>query len=295
MRMLWIIALFTALATGTAWPQQELATSPDDGPMNIKPVVPKPDAQGVYRIGNGVKSPVLVHPALAVPPAEAADSDRPHVVLVNAVVGTDGAATGTQVIRSSGDAYDNSAIEAIKQSRFTPGSVDGTAVPVLICLNVRFVNAAPPIPVVLPRYPGSPLPRTTFNGERRPGWSAPGQGGIESGLRNPASETSASEDLYKLRPGDKAPVAIYAPNAEFSDEARRLKYGGVVLLSLIVTEEGLPADIRVLRPLDHGLTEKALHAIWQYRFEPALRNGVPVAVRISAEINFSLYSPPVRR
>jgi len=67
-----------------------------------------------------------------------------------------------------------------------------------------------------------------------------------------------------------------------------MKYGGVVLLSLIVTEEGLPADIQVLRPLDHGLTEKAMDAVWQYKFQPAIRDGVPVAVRITIEINFHL-------
>jgi TonB family protein len=273
-----------ALAAAPAWAQQELAPTTDDGPLNIKPAPPKPDAEGVYRIGIGVKPPVLAHPVLAIPPAEAAGSDRPHVVLVNAVVGADGAATGLQVIRSSGDSYDAAAIEAIKQSRFNPGTVDGTAVPVLVCLNVRFVNSAPPIPVVLQRYPGSPLPRATFAGQRGPGMTTPGQSGIEPAPGNPSSQ-----DPYKLRPGDKPPIAIFSPNAEFSDEARRMKYGGVVLISLIVTEEGLPADIHVLRPLDHGLTEKALDAIWQYKFQPALRDGVPIAARITVEVNFHLY------
>lgn len=290
MRKTSLTVVLLALTSVPVLAQQELTPSTDDGPMNIKPVPPKPDAQGVYRIGNGVKPPVLTHPVLAVPPAEAAGSDRPHIVLVNAVVGTEGAATGLQILRSAGEAYDQAATEAIKQSRFTPGTVDGTAVPVLICLNVRFVNAAPPIPIVLPRYPASPLPRAGFAGGRGPGFSPPGLSSIE-----PALPDTAPQDLYKLRPGDKAPVAIYSPNAEFSDEARRMKYGGVVLISLIVTEEGLPADVRVLRPLDHGLTEKALDAVWQYKFQPALRDGVPVAVRINIEINFNLYSPPVRR
>jgi protein TonB len=283
MRKTGLLVLLLALAAGTAWAQGELAPSTQDGPLTVKPTPPKPDAEGVYRIGNGVKPPVLAHPVLAVPPAEAAGSDRPHVVLVNAVVGTDGAATGLQVIRSSGESYDQAAIEAIKQSRFNPGTVDGAAVPVLICLNVRFVNSAPPIPVVLPRYPGSPLPRATFTGQREPGSSSPRLSSIQPDLRNPSSQ-----DPYRLRPGDKPPVAIFSPSAEFSDEARRMKYGGVVLLSLIVTEEGLPADIQVLRPLDHGLTEKAMDAVWQYKFQPAIRDGVPVAVRITIEINFHL-------
>ena len=292
MRKTGLLVLVLALTGGTAWAQGELAPSTEDGPLTVKPLPPKPDAEGVYRIGDGVKLPVLTYPALAIPPAEAAGSDRPHVVLVNAVVGADGAATGLRVVRSSGDSYDDAAIEAIKRSRFNPGTLDGAAVPVLVCLNVRFVNAAPPIPVVLPRYPGSPLPRAAFTGQRGPGLSTSRLSGTETGPGNPSSP-----DPYKLLPGDKPPVAILFPNVEFTDEARRLKYGGVVLLSLVVTEEGLPADIHVLRPLDHGLTEKALDAVWQSKFEPALRDGAPVAARITIEISFNIDQtnrPPTR-
>lgn len=173
MRTAGFLFLLLALTAGPAWAQGELTPSTEDGPLTITPTPPKPDAEGVYRIGNGVKLPVLVHPVLAIPPSEAAGSDRPQVVLVNAVVGTDGVATRLQVFRSAGVSYDESAIEAIKQSRFTPGTVDGTAVPVLICLNVRFVNAAPPIPIVLPRYPGSPVPRPL--GGPRPRKALPNQ------------------------------------------------------------------------------------------------------------------------
>jgi TonB family protein len=267
-----------------------LAPSTEDGPVTVKPAPPKPDAEGIYRIGNGVKPPVLVHPVLATPPPEAASSDRPHVVLVNAVVGTDGVATKLQVFRSAGDSYDESAIDAIKQSRFNPGTVGGTAVPVLICLNVRFVNVAPPIPVVLPRYPGLPDPRAASSLEHGPGSSSLGKSSAEPGLRN-----SAVDDPFRMRPGDRAPVPTFSPTAEFSGEARRLKYEGTVLLSLIVTEEGFPMDIRVLRPLEHGLTEKAVEAVSQYTFRPALRDGEPVAVRISVEVSFRLASAPVKR
>jgi TonB family protein len=283
MRTAGFLFLLLALTAGPAWAQGELNPSTEDGPLTITPTPPKPDAEGVYRIGNGVKLPVLVHPVLAIPPSEAAGSDRPQVVLVNAVVGTDGVATRLQVFRSAGVSYDESAIEAIKQSRFTPGTVDGTAVPVLICLNVRFVNAAPPIPIVLPRCPGSPVPRPL-------GGAAAAQSAAEPGLRN-----AAAEDPFRMQPGDKPPVPTFSPSAEFSDEARRLKYQGAAILSLIVTEEGFPMDIRVVRPLEHGLTEKAVEAVSQYTFRPALRNGVPVAVRISIEVNFSLGSPSVRR
>jgi TonB family protein len=91
------------------------------------------------------------------------------------------------------------------------------------------------------------------------------------------------------RPWDKPPVALYAPAAQFSEQARAEKFQGVVLVSVLVTEEGLPTDVRVVKPVGKGLDEKAVEAVNQYRFKPATKDGVPVAARISVEINFRLY------
>jgi TonB family protein len=85
-------------------------------------------------------------------------------------------------------------------------------------------------------------------------------------------------------------VAINAPEAEFSDEARRAKYQGEVMISLIVDAQGNPQNPRVVRPLGMGLDEKALEAVRKYKFKPALKDGrtaVPVMVTIA--VNFRLY------
>ena len=78
--------------------------------------------------------------------------------------------------------------------------------------------------------------------------------------------------------------------AEFSDEARRAKYQGVCLVSLIVDAQGNPQDPHVVRTLGMGLDEKAMEAVRKYKFKPAMKDGhTPVPVMITVEVNFRLY------
>lgn len=87
-----------------------------------------------------------------------------------------------------------------------------------------------------------------------------------------------------------APVPLNSVEAEFSDEARRAKYQGVVLVSLIVDVQGNPQNPRVIRALGMGLDEKALEAVRKYKFKPAMKDGkTPVAVMVNVEVNFHLY------
>jgi protein TonB len=87
-----------------------------------------------------------------------------------------------------------------------------------------------------------------------------------------------------------APIPLNNVEAEFSDEARRAKYQGLVLVSVIVDTQGYPQNPRVVRALGMGLDEKALEAVRKYRFKPAMRDGkTPVAVIVNVEVNFHLY------
>ncbi len=118
-------------------------------------------------------------------------------------------------------------------------------------------------------------------------------GGIGSGTGNgygPGRGGNAGGGVYSVGGGISAPVPLNNVEAEFSDEARRAKYQGVCLISLIVDANGNPQNPRVIRPLGMGLDEKALEAVRQYRFKPAMKDGkYPVPVMITVEVNFRLY------
>ncbi len=89
--------------------------------------------------------------------------------------------------------------------------------------------------------------------------------------------------------GVSIPIPIVSPEAEFSEEARRLKYQGVCAISIVVDAHGFPQNLRVVRALGMGLDEKALEAVRGYRFKPALKNGKPVPAIMTIEVNFRLY------
>jgi protein TonB len=85
-----------------------------------------------------------------------------------------------------------------------------------------------------------------------------------------------------------APILISKTEPEYSEEARKAKYSGSVLLTIIVDQNGLPRDIRVVRPLGLGLDEKAIEAVRNWRFRPGTKGGRPVAVQAQVEVTFRL-------
>jgi periplasmic protein TonB len=94
---------------------------------------------------------------------------------------------------------------------------------------------------------------------------------------------------FRVGGGVSAPKAIYAPDPEYSEEARKAKFQGTCVLWLVVGPDGKPRDIKVSRTLGLGLDEKAIEAVKQWKFEPAMKDGKPVAVQINVEVSFRLY------
>ena len=86
-----------------------------------------------------------------------------------------------------------------------------------------------------------------------------------------------------------APVLIYSVEPEFSEEARKAKVAGNVLVNLWVDTNGLPEHVHVIRGVGMGLDEKAIEAVKQYKFRPAQENGRPVLVELNVEVNFQIF------
>lgn len=95
--------------------------------------------------------------------------------------------------------------------------------------------------------------------------------------------------IFRVGGGVSAPRPIYDPDPEFSEEARAAKYQGKVLLWVVVGADGRPRDVRVRRSLGMGLDERAIATVKTWRFEPAMKDGHPVAVQVNIEVNFRLY------
>jgi len=114
-------------------------------------------------------------------------------------------------------------------------------------------------------------------GSGRGGGLGPGEGGGTGG------------GIYSVGGGVSAPIPIYKPEPAYSEEARKAKYQGTVVLWIVVDAQGNVTDCRVVRPLGLGLDEKALETVRTWKFKPAMRNMVPVPVRVIVEVSFRLF------
>jgi TonB family protein len=115
-------------------------------------------------------------------------------------------------------------------------------------------------------------------------------GGIGNGKGNGVGDGSGGGTGGGLRIGNgvSAPKPIYTPEPEYSEEARKAKFQGTVLLSIVVDETGKATRITVARSLGLGLDEKAIEAVKKWRFEPGKLNGKAVAVQATVEVSFRL-------
>jgi TonB family protein len=84
------------------------------------------------------------------------------------------------------------------------------------------------------------------------------------------------------------PVKIYYPQPQYTEDARRARIQGVVILEATINREGEVVDIQVLKGLPMGLDKSAVETALQWRFKPATENGKPVAVFFNLLVNFSL-------
>jgi TonB family protein len=84
------------------------------------------------------------------------------------------------------------------------------------------------------------------------------------------------------------PVKIYFPQPQYTEDARRARIQGVVILEATINRQGEVVDIQVLKGLPMGLDKSAVETAMQWRFKPATENGKPVAVFFNLLVNFSL-------
>lgn len=122
------------------------------------------------------------------------------------------------------------------------------------------------------------------------GFGLGGGVGIGNGTgQGPGSNGGYGGGLMRVGGGVSAPRVIYSVAPQFTPEARQADYQGAVSIQLIVDSQGYPQDIRVVRHLGMGLDERAVAAVRQYRFSPAMYQGHPVSVQMIIDVDFHLH------
>lgn len=98
-----------------------------------------------------------------------------------------------------------------------------------------------------------------------------------------------SDRPLSVREVEQRARLLSKPEPHYTEEARRNQITGTVTLRVVFSSAGEVVQIRALRTLPFGLTERAISAARQIKFIPALKGGRPVSVHMQLEYNFNLY------
>ncbi len=176
--------------------------------------------------------------------------------------------------------------------QFTPPRVDPPPDPKLPMLPT--VVAPPDVPNIQADNYGDPLSRLGIpsNGVGAGGGIGSGIGGGVGPGRGPGvgpgSGGGFGGGAYRIGGGVSAPSVLYKVEPEYSEEARKAKWQGTVVLSLVVDENGKAQNLKVVRSLGLGLDQKAIEAVEKWRFKPGMKDGKSVPVIATIEVNFRL-------
>jgi TonB family protein len=114
--------------------------------------------------------------------------------------------------------------------------------------------------------------------------SAPGEQAEAAGAHG-----NAVDAIHKVGHDVSPPSCAYCPDPPYSKKARAAKYSRTCVVQIIVNAVGDVVNVRVVKPLGLGLDENAVNTVHPWKFRPAIREGVPVNVRMLVEISFRLF------
>ncbi len=135
--------------------------------------------------------------------------------------------------------------------------------------------------------PGLPSPGPGSGGGIGTG-TGTGVGPGEGAGVGPGKGGGIGGGVYRVGGGVTPPTVLSRFEPVYSEEARKAKYQGVVVLSAIVRKDGTIEILKVVRSLGLGLDENAIQALKRWRFRPGMKGGKPVDVALNIEVNFSL-------
>jgi TonB family protein len=219
----------------------------------------------------GTSAPMLIEAPQ--PEYDKATKERINsVVSMEVKVGVNGQVENVCILHSPRADLDEASIRAVNRWRFSPARSEGAAVPGITHLEIRFRACCDQ--AVL-HYPEHLEPPKTMVAQ------AEHLSGQIANSPCPAWPSSS--------PGTTLPKALYHPEPEFTDAARKNKLSGYVVLFVKIGADGKVEDVCVAKSLRADLDDSAVRTVKTWRFEPAQRNGVAVAAATSVEVGFYLY------
>ncbi len=202
-------------------------------------------------------------------PPEAIAAQIQGDVFLDVLIGKNGKVKNISV--SSGDPIlAHAAVSAVKYWRYEPWASGGNNVETKTTVTIHFVLTKGPIDC-----PGHTGANYSFSPRSS-------EGAMQESPENGENE------VFKIGKNVKPPHAVYQPDPEYSEKARQARIEGVVLVQAIVTPEGTVARVKMERVIGYGLDQKAIDAVCQWKFDPATKDGKPVAIPITVEISFHL-------
>jgi|SRR5580658_7331143 TonB family protein len=277
-----LIAIFFLLAAIRSGGQESISSS---GQVQIDA---QPTRVKVYSIEPGLTAPDLLPLNISPMPQGKCKAKVDGTVQLSILVDATGRPRNLMFLHPLGTDLDKIALGVAAADRFAPGTLDGKPVVVAASLELNlqtcveeakdnsgkkiFTLALRSLPMqTLGALPQAPADAIFVSADS---WKDP---------------TTGSLRFLRVGGAVKPATSLNSVAAQFSDEARRKKYQGVCLLSVIVDPQGMPQNVKVIRALGLGLDENAVVAVGKYRFKPAMRNGEPVPVMLNIAVNFRLY------
>ena len=238
-----------------------IAVRAQDAILVSRQVHQAPDKDGVYYTGPEVTAPRLMRTVYVSYPSEVPAKEIQGMTVLAMVIDANGIPAHIQVLHTHGDAFDHASTATVKHSVFEPGRLTDKPVPVWIDIRVVFrANRSQTVPEVLITERDLPVP-----------------------------DASKFEDKYHNPLSYTPPFPIHTVDADFADPFTNHPYVQAAIVSVLVGEDGLPKDVRVVRGLGFGLDKKAEAAVWQYRFFPATKKGQPIAARREVMVDFAKF------
>jgi TonB family protein len=210
-------------------------------------------SNGPQRVSAGVVAGNLVSKVDPVYPDIAKKAHVQGAVVLQAVIAKDGTVKELRLI-SGPPMLVVSAIQAVQQWKYKPYLLNGEPTEVETTINVNY----------------------TFEGSEGKAEQAP-------------TVDKAGQTIQHIGGGVSAPILTHQVPPEYTAEAKLAKMQGTVLVNLIVDEAGAPEYVHVLRGLSDGLDDKAVEAVRQYKFTPAMEDGKPVPVSLNIEVDFRIF------